>query len=68
MRAFVVSKYKEPLHEADVPEPVVREHDVLVQVQAAGLNVVDEKIRVGAFKSFLRSSCRRSWAATSPER
>jgi alcohol dehydrogenase len=54
MRAFVVSKYKEPLQEADVPEPVVGEHDVLVQVQAAGLNVVDEKIRAGAFKSFLR--------------
>jgi NADPH:quinone reductase-like Zn-dependent oxidoreductase len=54
MRAFVVSKYKEPLREADVPEPVVGEHDVLLQVQAAGLNVVDEKIRSGAFKSFLR--------------
>ena len=54
MRAFVVSKYKEPLQEADAPEPVVGEHDVLVQVQAAGLNVVDEKIRTGAFKSFLR--------------
>ncbi|WP_454853720.1 NADP-dependent oxidoreductase [Promicromonospora soli] len=53
MRAYVISKYKEPLHEADVPEPVVGEHDVLVQVQAAGLNVVDEKIRSGAFKSFL---------------
>lgn len=53
MRAFVISKYQEPLHEADVPEPVVGEHDVLVQVQAAGLNVVDEKIRSGAFKSFL---------------
>jgi NADPH:quinone reductase-like Zn-dependent oxidoreductase len=54
MRAFVVSKYKEPLQEADVPEPVVGEHDVLVQVQAAGLNVIDERIRAGAFKSFLR--------------
>lgn len=54
MRAFVVSKYKQPLHEAEVPEPVVGEHDVLVQVQAAGLNVVDEKIRSGAFRSFLR--------------
>ena len=53
MRAFVISKYQEPLHEADVPEPVVGEHDVLVQVQAAGLNVVDEKIRSGAFRSFL---------------
>lgn len=53
MRAFVITKYQEPLREADVPEPVVGEHDVLVQVQAAGLNVVDEKIRSGAFKSFL---------------
>ncbi|MEV6412610.1 NADP-dependent oxidoreductase [Kribbella sp. NPDC051718] len=54
MRAFVVSKYKGPLQEADVPEPVVGERDVLVQVRAAGLNLLDEKIRSGAFKSFLR--------------
>ena len=36
MRAFVVTKYREPLREADVPEPIVGDHDVLVQVQAAG--------------------------------
>ena len=54
MRAFVVSKYKGPLQEADVPEPVVGERDVLVQVRAAGLNKLDEKIRSGAFRSFLR--------------
>ena len=38
MRAFVVTKYKAPPQEADVPEPVVGEHDVLVRVEAAGLN------------------------------
>ncbi|GAA1980310.1 NADP-dependent oxidoreductase [Isoptericola halotolerans] len=54
MRAFVINEYKEPLQEADVPEPVVGEHDVLVQVQAAGLNVVDEKIRQGSYKALLR--------------
>ena len=54
MRAFVIRRYKRPLQEADVPEPVVGERDALVQVQAAGLNVLDEKIRSGAFKSFLR--------------
>jgi NADPH:quinone reductase-like Zn-dependent oxidoreductase len=32
MRAFVVTGYKEPLQRADVPEPVVGEHDVLVRV------------------------------------
>jgi NADPH:quinone reductase-like Zn-dependent oxidoreductase len=53
MKAFVVSKYKAPLELAEVPEPVVGEHDVLVQVQAAGLNVLDEKIRMGEFKAIL---------------
>ena len=53
MRAFVVTKYKAPLQEADVPEPVVGERDVLVRVEAAGLNQLDEKIRAGEFKQIL---------------
>jgi NADPH:quinone reductase-like Zn-dependent oxidoreductase len=53
MRAFVVTKYKGPLQEADVPEPVVGERDVLVRVEAAGLNPLDEKIRAGEFKQIL---------------
>ncbi len=53
MRAFVVTKYGEPLTEADVPEPVVGERDVLVRVEAAGLNPLDEKIRAGEFKQVL---------------
>ena len=53
MRAFVVKKYKGPLQESDVPEPTVGEHDVLVQVRAAGLNALDEKIRAGEFKQIL---------------
>ncbi|WP_328483728.1 NADP-dependent oxidoreductase [Streptomyces sp. NBC_00377] len=53
MRAFVVTKYKEPLQEADVPEPTVGERDVLVRVEAAGLNPLDEKIRAGEFKQIL---------------
>jgi NADPH:quinone reductase-like Zn-dependent oxidoreductase len=53
MRAFVVAKYKELLREADVPEPVVGAHDVLVRVEAAGLNPLDEKIRAGEFKQVL---------------
>ncbi|MFJ4813887.1 NADP-dependent oxidoreductase [Streptomyces sp. NPDC088801] len=53
MRAFVVTKYREPLQEADVPEPTVGEHDVLVRVEAAGLNPLDEKIRAGEFKQIL---------------
>lgn len=53
MRAFVVTHYKEPLREADVAEPTVGHCDVLVQVQAAGLNQLDEKIRLGEFKQIL---------------
>ncbi|MFJ5000096.1 NADP-dependent oxidoreductase [Microbacterium sp. NPDC088619] len=53
MRAFVLSKYKTAVHEAEVPEPTVGEHDVLVRVQAAGLNQLDEKIRAGEFALIL---------------
>jgi NADPH:quinone reductase-like Zn-dependent oxidoreductase len=53
MRAFVVTQYKQPLREAEVAEPAVGERDVLVQVQAAGLNQLDEKIRLGEFKQIL---------------
>lgn len=53
MRAFVVTRYKEPLQEADLPEPAVGERDVLVRVQAAGLNQLDEKIRAGQFRQVL---------------
>lgn len=53
MRAFILSKYKTALHEAEVPEPTVGEHDVLVRVQAAGLNQLDEKIRLGEFAPIL---------------
>jgi len=53
MRAFVLSKYKTAMHEADMPEPIVGDHDVLVRIQAAGLNQLDEKIRIGEFTAIL---------------
>lgn len=53
MRAFILTKYKTAMHEADVPEPVLGDREVLVRVQAAGLNQLDEKIRVGDFKQIL---------------
>jgi len=54
MRAFVVKRYKGPVQEAEVPEPVVGEHDVLIEMRAAGLNQLDEKIRTGEFRQLLR--------------
>lgn len=53
MKAFAISRYKGPLEAVEVPEPVVGEHDVLIQVRAAGLNQLDEKIRTGEFKQIL---------------
>jgi NADPH:quinone reductase-like Zn-dependent oxidoreductase len=53
MKAFVVTEYKAPLKLAEVAEPEMGARDVLVQVRAAGLNQLDEKIRAGEFKLFL---------------
>ncbi|MDR7111404.1 MULTISPECIES: NADP-dependent oxidoreductase [Microbacterium] len=53
MRAFAIDRYKHPLREVDAPEPVVGDTDVLVRVAAAGLNQLDEKVRIGEFKAFL---------------
>lgn len=56
MRAFTVDRYGKTgndLRAADVPEPDVHEHDVLVEVHAAGVNVLDSKIRDGEFKLIL---------------
>ncbi len=53
MKAFAISRYKGPLKAVEIPEPVVGEHDVLIQVRAAGLNQLDEKIRAGEFKQIL---------------
>ncbi|MGN6219358.1 MAG: NADP-dependent oxidoreductase [Microbacterium sp.] len=53
MRAFVFDKYKQPVHEAAIPEPTVGDRDVLVRVEAAGLNHLDERLRAGEFKAIL---------------
>jgi NADPH:quinone reductase-like Zn-dependent oxidoreductase len=53
MRAIVLDAYKQPPREADVPEPTVGDHDVLIQVAAAGLNQLDVKIGEGVFKRVL---------------
>jgi NADPH:quinone reductase-like Zn-dependent oxidoreductase len=55
MRAFVVEKYKKKgaLRLANVPEPELQDNDVLVCVHAAGVNLLDSKIRDGEFKLIL---------------
>ncbi|NMO02754.1 NADP-dependent oxidoreductase [Gordonia sp. TBRC 11910] len=53
MKAFTVHEYKKSLREVDVAEPTVGPQDVLIEVVAAGLNQLDEKVRLGEFKPLL---------------
>lgn len=53
MKAFAVNKYKGPVQEIEAPEPAVGPRDVLIRMQAAGVNALDEKIRAGEFKQIL---------------
>ena len=55
MKSFTVNKYskKEKLHLTETAEPLVKDNDVLVQVYATGVNLLDAKIRNGEFKIFL---------------
>lgn len=55
MRAFIVKRYgkKEKLHLVELPEPAVKENEVLVQIHSAGVNLLDSLIKNGDFKLFL---------------
>ncbi|TPI33116.1 NADP-dependent oxidoreductase [Mesorhizobium sp. B3-2-1] len=55
MKAFVVDKYqkKGALRLADMPQPELGDNDVLVEIHAAGVNLLDSKVRDGEFKPLL---------------
>lgn len=55
MKAFIVDRYgnSEIGRIGETPEPEVRENDVLIEVHAAGVNVLDLKIAKGEFKQIL---------------
>ncbi len=55
MKAFTVERYAKnsALRLADVPTPELRDDEVLVQVHAAGVNLLDAKLRNGEFKLIL---------------
>jgi NADPH:quinone reductase-like Zn-dependent oxidoreductase len=55
MKAFILDRYggADHVRAGDVPDPEAREDDVLVQVHAAGVNLLDTKIRNGEFKRIL---------------
>jgi NADPH:quinone reductase-like Zn-dependent oxidoreductase len=55
MKAFIIDRYGKGarLRAGQVPDPVMREDEVLVQIHAAGVNQLDSKIRSGEFKLLL---------------
>lgn len=55
MQAFVIDRYggKDSVRFGEMPQPELREADVLVRIRAAGVNPLDSKIRAGAFKRIL---------------
>ncbi|NTJ43862.1 NADP-dependent oxidoreductase [Agrobacterium larrymoorei] len=55
MKAFIVEKYKKngPLSMVDAAEPVVGANDVLVEIKATAVNLLDSKIRDGEFRPLL---------------
>jgi len=55
MKAFIIKQYgkQNGLELATMPEPTVGKNDVLVQIYAAGVNLLDSKIKAGEFKLLL---------------
>ncbi|MCX5580649.1 NADP-dependent oxidoreductase [Kaistia terrae] len=55
MKAFILDRYKKKgaLRVGEMPDPVVAQDDVLIEIHAAGLNLLDSKIRDGDFKLIL---------------
>jgi hypothetical protein len=56
MKAFIIKNYKKggELQLSDMPDPVVKDNQVLVEIHAASVNLLDSKIKDGEFKIFLK--------------
>lgn len=55
MKAFQIKKYgkTESLQLIETAKPTINPHEVLVEIHAAGVNLLDTMIKVGEFKAFL---------------
>jgi NADPH:quinone reductase-like Zn-dependent oxidoreductase len=55
MRAFIIDRYgkKDVGRIGEMPDPEVRDDDVLIQIHAASINALDSKIKSGEFKLIL---------------
>jgi NADPH:quinone reductase-like Zn-dependent oxidoreductase len=55
MKAYIINRYGKhvALQATELPTPEIGESDVLVQIHAAGVNLLDSKIKSGEFKLIL---------------
>src|SRR4029434_5379227 len=55
MKAFIIDRYGSDrrVRAGEMPDPEMREDDVLVEICAAGVHLLDSKIRSGEFKRLL---------------
>ncbi|WP_046600336.1 NADP-dependent oxidoreductase [Neorhizobium galegae] len=55
MKSFLIDRYRKggTLRLGEIPEPSLRDNDVMVEVHAASVNALDNKIRDGEFKLIL---------------
>ena len=55
MKAFTIDRYgsNDNVHAVQVPDPQLRDDDVLVEIHAASINPLDAKIRDGKVKTIL---------------
>ena len=55
MKAYILEQYgkKNSVRLAEMPEPELRDDEVLVKIHAAGVNLLDAKIKNGELKLIL---------------
>jgi NADPH:quinone reductase-like Zn-dependent oxidoreductase len=55
MKAYTVNRYSkdDALQLVDLPEPIINENEVLVEIHSASVNQLDAKIKTGEFKLLL---------------
>ncbi|MBE6183332.1 NADP-dependent oxidoreductase [Heyndrickxia ginsengihumi] len=55
MKAVVINQYggKEHLQEVQFPDPIIKDHQVLVEMKATSINPIDWKLREGYLKEML---------------
>ena len=68
MKAFIVDRYrrKGALRLGEMPEPALRDDDVLVEIHASGLNLLDSRMRMESSNSSCRIVRHSFWGTMLP--